>query len=401
MFAPLWVHWWLGGFPRKINVSAYEFINMLANALSGVFRFWKWAVLVTVLGLVGVYLWQGSAPVVQTTPVVQAYPSQTVSVLNSTGYVVAQRKAALASKATGRLEWLGVAEGSVVRAGELIARLESRDTLAQLEQAKAQVGIARAELAEAQQNFNRSQQLLAQKFISASSHDTTVARLNKAKASLEASLANQRIAEANLAQTEIRAPFNGVVLTKNANVGDNITPFSSAIDSKGAVVTIADMSTLEVETDVSESNLGKLSIGQPAEIGLDAFPGERFAGTVIRMVPTIDRSKATRLVKIKFDSMDSRILPDMSAKVVFLERQLSDAERKPIVAVNRQAIRVRDDGLYVYVLDADRVREVKLTITAEAMKTDLVPVSQLSPGQRVVIRPGDLADGQRVKIQNP
>jgi hypothetical protein len=91
----------------------------------------------------------------------------------------------------------------------------------------------------------------------------------------------------------------------------------------------------------------------------------------------------------------------MSAKVVFLERQLSDAERKPIVAVNRQAIRVKDDGLYVYVLDADRVREVKLTITAEAMKTDLVPVSQLSPGQRVVIRPGDLADGQRVKIQNP
>ena len=391
----------MAGFPRKINVSAYEFINMLANALSGVFRLWKWAVLIVVLAIVGVYLWQGSAPVVQTTPVVQAYPSQTVSVLNSTGYVVAQRKAALASKATGRLEWLGVAEGSVVKAGELIARLESRDTLAQLEQAKAQVGIARAELAEAQQNFNRSQQLLAQQFISPSSHDTTVARLNRSKAALEASLANQRIAEANLAQTEIRAPFNGVVLTKNANVGDNITPFSSAIDSKGAVVTIADMTTLEVETDVSESSLGKLSIGQPAEIGLDAFPGERFAGTVIRMVPTIDRSKATRLVKIKFDSIDARILPDMSAKVVFLERQLSDAERKPIVAVNRQAIRTKDSALVVYVVEADRVREVKLSITADALKTDLVPVDQLTPGQRVVIRPTDLADGQRVKIQNP
>jgi RND family efflux transporter MFP subunit len=228
-----------------------------------------------------------------------------------------------------------------------------------------------------------------------------VARLNRSKAALEASLANQRIAEANLAQTEIRAPFNGVVLTKNANVGDNITPFSSAIDSKGAVVTIADMTTLEVETDVSESSLGKLSIGQPAEIGLDAFPGERFAGTVIRMVPTIDRSKATRLVKIKFDSIDARILPDMSAKVVFLERQLSDAERKPIVAVNRQAIRTKDSALVVYVVEADRVREVKLSITADALKTDLVPVDQLKPGQRVVIRPTDLADGQRVKIQNP
>ncbi|MFZ9409848.1 MAG: efflux RND transporter periplasmic adaptor subunit, partial [Burkholderiaceae bacterium] len=185
------------------------------------------------------------------------------------------------------------------------------------------------------------------------------------------------------------------------NVGDNITPFSSAADSKGAVVTIADMSTLEVETDVSESNVGRLKIGQPAEIGLDALPGERFAGSIIRMVPTIDRSKATRLVKIKFDLIDPRVLPDMSAKVVFLERQLSEAERKPIVAVSAQAVVQREGKLVVYLVDSGQVKEVVIDTQASGVQGDLVPVTNLKPGQRVVIRPAGLRDGQRIKIANP
>jgi RND family efflux transporter MFP subunit len=331
-------------------------------------------------------------------------------VLNASGYVVAQRKAALSSKATGRLEWLGVAEGSVVKAGEVIARLERRDVLAQLEQATAQVGVAQAELTDAEQNAKRSEQLLAQKFISSSAHDAAVSRLNKARAAIAAAQAAERVAQANLAQTEIRAPFDAVVLTKNANVGDNITPFSSAIDSKGAVVTVADMSTLEVEADVSESSISRLRIGQPAEIGMDAIPGERFAGEIARMVPTIDRAKATRLVKIKFMARDPRILPDMSAKVVFLDRQLSDAERKPIIAVNRQAVAQIDGRQWVYLIEGDRVKriEIALSVDAAAGKSaassaaagaaELIPVTNLKPGQRVVIRPGALKDGQRIKI---
>ncbi len=365
----------------------------------GLSRFWVWSAAVGVAVGVGLYTWWGAAVSIQTTPVVQAYPSQAVSVLNATGYVVAQRKAALSSKATGRLEWLGVAEGSVVKAGQMIARLESRDTAAQLEQAIAQVGVAQAELAEAQQNASRSERLLAQKFISASSHDTAIARLSKSKAALASAQAAQRVAEANLAQTEIRAPFDGVVLTKNANVGDNITPFSSATDSKGAVVTIADMSTLEVETDVSESNISKLKIGQPAEIALDALPGERFVGEVVRMVPTMDRSKATRLVKVKFQKRDDRVLPDMSAKVVFLERTLTDAERRPIIAVSRQAVVACGDQRCVYRIDGDRVKEVVLTAAGEAAAIgDLVPVQALQPGARVVIRPVGLRDGQRIRV---
>jgi HlyD family secretion protein len=373
---------------------------MASSSLSGVFRFWKWLV-AGALVLAGAALWWASAAqVVQTTPVVQAFPSQTLSVLNASGYVVAQRKASLSSKATGRLEWLDVAEGSAVKKGQVIARLESRDTRAQLEQSQAQVRLAVAELAEAELAATRSAQLVSKNFIAPASHDSAIARRDRAKAALSAAQAAEQIAKANLDQTEIRAPFDGVVLTKNANVGDNITPFSSAIDSKGAVVTIADMSTLEVEADVSESNLGKLAIGQPAEIGLDALPGERFSGSIVRMVPTIDRSKATRLVKVKFDAIDPRVLPEMSAKVVFLERSLSESERKPIVAVSAQAVAVRQGKPTVFLVDGDRVREIGLD-TTESPKGDLVPVNNLKPGQRVVIRPGDLKDGQRIKIANP
>ncbi|MEN9759234.1 MAG: hypothetical protein RL676_383 [Pseudomonadota bacterium] len=352
-----------------------------------------------VLVAVGLYAWMGQAQTVQSTPVVQAYPSQAISVLNATGYVVAQRKAALSSKATGRLEWLGVAEGSSVTAGQVLARLESRDVVAQLDQARAQVGVAQADLRDAQQHAQRSERLLGQKFISASSHDATIARLEKAKAAVAAAEAAQRVAEANVAQTEIRAPFDAVVLTKNANVGDNITPFSSAADSKGAVVTIADMSTLEVETDVSESNIGKLSIGQPAEIALDALPGERFLGEVVRMVPTMDRSKATRLVKVKFQSRDDRVLPDMSAKVVFLQRPLTAKEQQPIVAVSRQALAPCGENVCVYVIEQDHVKQVVVGPSqASDAGGDLVPVPMLKPGARVVIRPSGLRDGQRIRI---
>ena len=140
----------------------------------------------------------------------------------------------------------------------------------------------------------------------------------RVKASIAVAQANLRVAQVAVDQTLIRAPFDGVVLTKNANVGDVITPFSSAPDAKGAVVTMADMTTLEVEADVSESNLSKVRIGQPCEIQLDALPDQRFRGVVSRTVPTVDRAKATVMVKIRFVDTDPRVLPEMSAKVAFL-----------------------------------------------------------------------------------
>jgi RND family efflux transporter MFP subunit len=324
---------------------------------------------------------------------------------------VAQRKASVASKATGRLEWLGVQEGSRVKKNEVIARLESQDMSAARDQAAANVRVARAgveqadaELREAQRALERSADLLRQNFVSASAHDVVVGRVDKAQAARNGAVANVRVAEANLRaadvaveQTVIRAPFDAVVLTKNANVGDTITPFSSALDTKGAVVTVADMSTLEVEADVSESNLSALKVGQPCEIELDALPNERFRGYVNRTVPTVDRAKATITAKIRFRTLDPRILPDMSAKVAFLSEDVPDDQRAARPAVNVQALAKRGSAQVVYL-----VREGKAVATP--VKTgrrigEAVELLEGPPvGSKVVLAPDDrIADGVNVK----
>ena len=209
------------------------------------------------------------------------------------------------------------------------SRLENRDVTAQMEQAAASVRLARAnleqgqaELDEAERALKRSRELLERKFVSQAAHDTAIARYEKARAAIAGyraaiavAQANHRAAQIAVEQTLIRAPFDGVVLTKNANVGDVITPFSSALGSQAAVVTMADMSTLEVEADVAESNLSKVKLDQPCEIELDALPHQRFRGVLHRLVPTVDRSKATVTAKVRFVDTDARILPEMSAKV--------------------------------------------------------------------------------------
>lgn len=353
-----------------------------------------------VLAAAGVFFWKmGQGPAVQSTAVVTVFPSQALSVLNASGYVVAQRKAAISTKAQGRLEWLGVTEGSRVRQGEVIARLEALELTAQLAQAEAQLGLAQAELEDASRAEERARSLLAQAYISQSSFDAALARANKAKAQVRASQAARDVSKAALSQTEIRAPFDGVVLTKNANVGDNITPFSSAADSKGAVVTIADMRTLEVEADVSESSMAKIAVGQPVDIGLDALPNLRFPGRVARMVPTIDRAKATRMVKLEFDNIDARILPDMSAKVAFLPRALAAQERQPVRAVAKAAVLKQEGRSVVYLLEEDRVRTIELA-NPQPLGDDLVLAPELKEGQTVVLRPpAGLKSGQSVRVE--
>jgi HlyD family secretion protein len=146
------------------------------------------------------------------------------------------------------------------------------------------------------------------------------------------------VQQVNQGFTEIRAPFDGVVLAKNANVGDLITPFSNAAGSQGAVLTLADLSTLEVEADVSEGSLAKVQLDQPVEIQLDALPGQRFRGQVVSIVPTVDRAKATVMTKLRFEQLDARVLPEMSAKAVFLSQRASDAEMQPVLAAPPKAL---------------------------------------------------------------
>jgi RND family efflux transporter MFP subunit len=348
---------------------------------------------------------------VQTTPIVTTFPSQQFVVLNATGYVVAQRKAAISSKATGRLEWLGVAEGSRVKAGEVIARIDNRDVLAQEQSAEAQVGAARAGVEQArveQQNaqveLRRNQDLVTKGFISQSALDTAKARADRASAqvasanaALNAAIANARNAKVAVDYTEIRAPFDGVILSKTANVGDLVTPFSNAADSKGAVVSMADMSTLEVEADVSESSLSKVKIGQPAEIVLDALPDTRFRGHISRMVPTVDRAKATVMTKVKFDAIDPRILPEMSAKVSFLSQEVSDEQQKPLLAVNPEAIVQRGGRTVVFIVRDDKA--VAVPVTPGARIGDVTAVTgAVKSSEKAVLRPdATLADGAPVK----
>jgi HlyD family secretion protein len=348
---------------------------------------------------------------VDTTTVVSAYPSQTYTLLNATGYVVPQRKAAVASKAQGRLEWLGVLEGTRVKQNEVIARIESDDVEAALAQAKAQVKVAQANLAlqeaelkNAEINLRRSAILAPNGAIPATQYDADLARYDKAKASIDNSRAaivsaqaNAQAAQVSVDQTVIRAPFDGVVIEKHANVGDNITPFSQASDSKGAVVTIADMATLEVEADVAESNIAKITVNEPCEIQLDALPEVRLAGSVSRIVPTVDRSKATVLVKVRFVDRDERVLPDMSAKIAFLSKPVPPQDRRPVVAVQPAAIVERGGRKVVFAIKDDAVHEVP--VTTGATLGELVAVGGVRPGDVLVRSPNEhIKDGAKVTV---
>ena len=375
-------------------------------------RWWIWAlVIAVVLAAIFVIRSRAAAQPVEFATVAAAYPSSTVAVLNATGRVVAQRRASVSSKGTGRLEWLGVQEGQMVKEGDIIARLENRDVAAQREQAAAQVQAARANLAQgqaelqdAQAALNRAQDLAKQNFISGSALDTAEARYNKSRAQIDTLKAQIGVAEANLRvagvafdQTLIRAPFTGIVLTKSANVGDIVTPFSSASGTTGAVVTMADMETLEVEADVSESSIAKIKVAQPAEIQLDAFPDLRLLGEVSRIVPTVDRSKATLLVKVRFVERDARVLPDMSTKVAFLSRSLQPEERKPVPALRPDAIVKRGGADVVFVVDAASIVKPVPVKTGDKVG-DLVRVDGVAPGTRVVAAPPErLAAGARVE----
>jgi HlyD family secretion protein len=384
----------------------------------GARRRWRrravWTVALLAAGAaVAITLQLNAAVPVESAAVTAAYPSQAYTLLNATGYVVAQRKAAVASKATGRLEWLGVREGSRVAENEVVARLENKDMMAAMEQAAANIRVAQANLeqgmaesTEAARALARSRDLLAKSFVSQAAHDTAVARYEKAqaaisgfKAAIAVAQANYRSAQVAVDQTLIRAPFEGVVLTKNANVGDVITPFSSALGSQAAVVTMADMSTLEVEADVSEVSLSKVTLDQPCEIQLDALPDVRFRGMVGRMVPTVDRSKATVTVKVRFVDKDPRVLPEMSAKVAFLTQELPPELRTRRTVVPSAAIVERGGKRVVYVVRDDTAVETPVEVGGRV--GDMVEiVNGVRPGNKIVAKPPErLHDGARVSLR--
>ncbi len=272
-----------------------------------------------------------SATSVRTAAADWVYPSQAITQFNASGYVVAQRKASVASKGTGRIVYLGVQEGSRVKESDVIAMLDSDDLKAEKAQLEAQLVVARFDLARAETelatagaNFKRFKDLVEEKAGSQLDLENAQDRYLKAKAAIDSAKANIKAVQASIQRenvlieyTNIRAPFDGVVLTKDAEVGEVVAPFGSATNAKAAVVSMADLSSLMVQADVGESFLSKVQNDQPCEIQLDAVPLTRFAGRVHMIVPTADRMRGTVMVKVRFDELDPRVLPEMSAKVAF------------------------------------------------------------------------------------
>jgi RND family efflux transporter MFP subunit len=375
--------------------------------------YWVGALLLFVL--TGFLYFQGVfSPAVQVEvfSVAKIYPSQAFTLLNASGYVVAQRKAAVASKITGRLISLSVEEGSRVKKNEVIARMENEDALASRDQAEANLNVAyhnleqvRAELQDATLSFNRYKDLLDKRFVAKADYDASEARYKKAiaavaaaEAAVKANAAALQGANVMIEYSLIRAPFDAVVLTKNADIGDIVTPIGASANAKAAVVTIADMSSLQVEADVSESNMRQIKVGQPCEIQLDALPDLRFSGVIHMIVPTADRSKATVMVKVRFIDNDQRILPEMSAKVAFLSRPTKPEEQKPLTALNPAALLTRNGKKAVFLIKGDQAVETPVT-PGEQIGDMIEILSGVNAGDKIVLKPlNKIKNGSKIKV---
>jgi len=356
-----------------------------------------------ILLIIGYFLitsFLGNTVEVKLTTAVLQKPGQTTASLNASGYVVAQRKAAIASKGTGRLIYLGVVEGDKVKKDQIIARLENTDITAQLDEAKANLTLTQADLANAENTFNREKELFNKGLSSQQVFDQAEANYKRLLASIEVAKARIKQYEVALENTLIRAPFDGTVLTKNAEVGEIVAPFGGSTTSKTAVVTIADMNSLLVEADVSESNIERILLNQDCEITLDAYPEKSYAAYVFKIVPTADRSKATVLVKVGFKNYDSRVLPEMSAKVAFFTEPVDTAitNQKPILVIPSSSVRNENGKSYVFTISDDKAVSNEIVI-GQKLGSYVEVLSGLKSGQKVIASLDEkIKDGVEVKL---
>jgi RND family efflux transporter MFP subunit len=374
------------------------------------------AVLLLALLAAGGWWWfgQAQAATVRTATVQEQGAGGAGTVLNATGYVTARRKATLAAKITGKLTEVNVEEGMHVKQGHVVARLEDTTSQAELAWSKARLESARralteteVRLEEARRNLKRTEGLTKDGIRSQAELDAAQAQVD----SLEARLALQReevkVAEGEVAlrirlweDSIVRAPFSGVVITKDAQVGEMVSPISAGGGfTRTGICTIVDMSSLEIEVDVNESYIARVSPGQKVEAALDAYPDWRIPAHVITTIPSADRQKATVKVRIAFEQLDPRILPDMGVKVSFLETNPPAAGASRRLVIPRTAVRHEGEQSVVYVVQNDRVE--RRAIRAGPADGDQVTVlAGLSAGEQVVVEgPNNLRDGARVVVQ--
>jgi len=370
-------------------------------------RWGRWVVLLLLLGGAGAGVWWWSQRVVpievEVAQVSQRAVGAQASVLNASGYVTARRRATVSSKVTGKVIEVNVEEGMAVREGQVLARLDDSTMRAALELARAQLEAARrsvpeveVRLEEARLTLNRRTRLSKEGLATAADLEQAEAEVN----SLIARIGSQReqitVAERQVAlqQTSIddmviRAPFSGVAISKDAQPGEMVSPVSAGGGfTRTGISTIVDMRSLEVEVDVNESYINRVTAGQPVTAVLDAYPDFAIPAKVIAVVPTADRQKATVLVRIGFNALDPRILPDMGVKVTFLREATegSAPAARPVALVPRSAVRTEGGASYVFLVQQSTVAR-RAVQTAGTDGDRLEVTAGLSAGDRVVVAP--------------
>jgi HlyD family secretion protein len=368
----------------------------------------RWPIVVVIVALAAGIVWRlgpaGAAVVETVRPTVTVPSSGGSAVLSASGYVVARRKAVVSAKIQGRLSSLRVEEGSRVRENDVLAELEAGDVQAQVGRARAQVQHAEADLAENQRQLRVAEALHRDQVLATDAVEAAQSRVRLAEASLAQSRADLAFSQAQLQNTVIRAPFTGTVVKKMAEVGESVAPIPPGVNistSSGAIVALADLDTLEVEADVSESNVAKLKDGQPAEVTVEAFPDKRYRAVLRQIIPTADRTKATVQVKVTILDKDGALKPEMSAKVSFLEAAAEPAaEARAVVMVPESAIVRR--GLETTVFEVvDGKARTRAIDAAAAVAGQSVVKKGLSGPEILVAHPAaDLKDGDHIKTRS-
>ena len=337
------------------------------------------------------------------------------SVLDASGYVTARRQATVSAKITGKVTEVLIEEGQRVAEGAVLARLDDTEVKAQLTLARAQLAAARsqegeirAQLAQAERDYTRQQELHTRQLVAAQSLDAALAQRDMLRARLANNVDQVRVAgesvsvaQVQLDNTVIRAPFSGVVIAKSAQPGEMISPISAGGGfTRTGIGTIVDMDSLEIQVDVNESFINRVTAEQPVEATLNAYPEWKIPGSVIAIIPTADRSKATVKVRIAIKSRDARIVPDMGVRVAFLTSQPVPGRpaAAPAVLVPAEAVRGEGAAAAVFVYAAERVERRGVTL-GQAVGAEREIVSGVRPGERVVVAPApNLKDGDAVRV---
>jgi RND family efflux transporter MFP subunit len=376
-------------------------------------RRWRWIVAAGVIVVLALLAWRSFTGAVPVETVTVEAPAVDGAVLNASGYVVARRLATVSSKVTGRVSDVLFEEGAEVEAGQVLARLDGSTVQAEYDVAASGLEAARrnlreieVRLADARRTLERNRSLVERRLVAQSVLDTSeaeagalAARLAAAKADVDVAKAQVALSRQALADLEIRAPFKGVVISKDAQPGEMVSPISAGGGyTRTGIATLVDMDSREVEIDVNEAYINRVSAGQRAECVLDAYPDWRIPAHVISIVPTADRQKATVRVRIGLDRLDPRILPDMGVKVSFLEDAASRPST-PRVRVPANAVVTGDDGAYVWVVRDGKVE--RRPVQAAEAEGDQVEVAKgLEGGETLVVdAPARLRNGNAVELK--